>query len=120
MRDPTRGGLATVLNELAQQSGQGMLVQERRIPVAEMVQGACDMLGLDPLYMANEGKMVLFVDRAQASEILAALQTIPEAQNTAIIGEVIADPAGMVLLETELGGQRILGMLEGEHLPRIC
>ncbi|MEN6351505.1 MAG: hydrogenase expression/formation protein HypE [Syntrophomonas sp.] len=120
MRDPTRGGLATVLNELAQQSGQGMLVEDRRIPVAEMVQGACDMLGLDPLYMANEGKMVIFADREKALEIVAALQAIPEAENTAIIGEVIADPAGMVLLETELGGQRILGMLEGEHLPRIC
>lgn len=120
MRDPTRGGLATVLNELAQQSRQGMLVKEQRIPVAEMVQGACDMLGLDPLYMANEGKMVVFADRELAAEIVAALQAIPEAENTAIIGEVIADPAGMVLLETELGGQRILGMLEGEHLPRIC
>mgnify|MGYP001221636947 CR=1 FL=1 len=120
MRDPTRGGLATVLNELAQQSRQGMLVEERSIPVAEIVQGACDMLGLDPLYMANEGKMVIFADRGQTSEIVAALRAIPEAVNTTIIGEVIADPAGMVLLETELGGQRILGMLEGEHLPRIC
>lgn len=120
MRDPTRGGLATVLNELTQQSGQGMLVEEQRIPVAEMVQGACDMLGLDPLYMANEGKMVLFVARDKALEIVAALKNISEAENTAIIGEVIADPQGMVLLETELGAQRILGMLEGEHLPRIC
>ncbi len=120
MRDPTRGGLATVLNELAQQSGQGMLVQEQKIPVAETVQGACDMLGLDPLYMANEGKMVIFADPGQAAEIVTALQVISEAENTTIIGEVIAEPAGMVLLETGLGGQRILGMLEGEHLPRIC
>jgi hydrogenase expression/formation protein HypE len=85
-----------------------------------MVQGACDMLGLDPLYMANEGKMVLFVAREQVLEIVAALKAIPEAENTAIIGEVIAEPSGMVLMETELGSQRILGMLEGEHLPRIC
>jgi len=120
MRDPTRGGLATVLNELAQQSNLGLLVEERRIPVSEMVQGACDMLGMDPLYMANEGKMVLFVAREQVLEIVASLKDLPEAENTAVIGEVVAEPRGMVLMETELGAQRILGMLEGEHLPRIC
>jgi hydrogenase expression/formation protein HypE len=120
MRDPTRGGLATVLNELAQQSGLGVLVEEARIPVSPVVQGACDMLGLDPLYMANEGKMVIFVARARAAEVMMDLQNIPEAQGSVIIGEACIEPPGMVLLETELGTQRILGMLEGEHLPRIC
>ena len=120
MRDPTRGGLATVLNELAQQSGLGILVEEARIPVSPVVQGACDMLGLDPLYMANEGKMVIFVAPARAMEIIADLQRLHEAQGSVIIGEVKAAPPRMVLLETALGAQRILGMLEGEHLPRIC
>jgi len=120
MRDPTRGGLATVLNELAQQSKLGVFIQEQKIPVSTTVQGACNMLGLDPLYMANEGKMVICVAREKALEVLADLKRIPEAQASAVIGEAMVQPAGMVLLETELGAQRILGMLEGEHLPRIC
>ncbi|MGE5416414.1 MAG: hydrogenase expression/formation protein HypE [Acidobacteriota bacterium] len=120
MRDPTRGGLATVLNELASQSGQGLLVRESDIAISKVVQGACDMLGMDPLYMANEGKMVIVVDPEKAEAVLAELKKLPEAAKAAIIGEVVADPAGMVLIETELGAQRILGMLEGEHLPRIC
>jgi len=120
MRDPTRGGLATVLNELAQQSGLGMLVDEASIPVSPVVQGACDMLGLDPLYMANEGKMVVIVSPEVVAQVLTDLDSLPEAAGSARIGEVWAEPAGMVLLQTELGAQRILGMLEGEHLPRIC
>jgi len=120
MRDPTRGGLATVLNELAQQAGVGIMVEESKIPISPVVQGACDMLGLDPLYMANEGKMVIFVKRERAQDIIMDLRNLPEAEGAAIIGEVAFEPAGMVLIETELGAQRILGMLEGEHLPRIC
>lgn len=120
MRDPTRGGLATVLNELAHQSGLGILVKEQDIPVRPAVRGACEMLGMDPLYMANEGKMVVFAASEQAADIVAELRGLPEAADAAIIGEVLQDPAGMVLLETELGARRILGMLEGEHLPRIC
>lgn len=120
MRDPTRGGLATVLNELAGQAGQGILVKEKDIPVSPVVQGACDMLGLDPLYMANEGKMVIFAAPEEARAILKDLQTLPEARNAAIVGEVIPEPGNMVLIETELGAQRIIGMLEGEHVPRIC
>ncbi len=120
MRDPTRGGLATVLNELAQQSGLGMLVQEEKIPVSPVVQGACDMLGLDPLYMANEGKMVIVVEADISSQVLNDLRLLDEARETAIIGEVTKEPAGMVLIETRLGAKRILGMLEGEHVPRIC
>jgi len=120
MRDPTRGGLATVLNELAQQAKLGVFIQEQKIPVSSTVQGACNMLGLDPLYMANEGKMVICVAREKALEVLADLKNLPEAQASAVIGEAMTEPAGMVLLETELGAKRILGMLEGEHLPRIC
>ncbi|MEN6462296.1 MAG: hydrogenase expression/formation protein HypE [Syntrophomonas sp.] len=120
MRDPTRGGLATVLNELAEQAGLGILVKERDIPVSSVVQGACDMLGLDPLYMANEGKMVIFAAPGRAREILSDLRSLPEARDSAIIGEVIPEPRNMVLIETELGAQRIIGMLEGEHVPRIC
>ncbi|NLO20647.1 MAG: hydrogenase expression/formation protein HypE [Syntrophomonadaceae bacterium] len=120
MRDPTRGGLATVLNELAQQSQLGMLVEEEKIPVSSVVQGACAMLGLDPLYMANEGKMILIVAAESARQILADLHSLEEAKNAAIIGEVINEPAGMVLINTRLGAHRILGILEGEHIPRIC
>lgn len=120
MRDPTRGGLATVLNELALQSRQSMLIKEANIPVSPVVQGACEMLGMDPLYMANEGKMVIIVAPQRAGEILADLRKLPEAASAAIIGEVSPEPPGMVLIETGLGAQRILGMLEGEHLPRIC
>ena len=120
MRDPTRGGLATVLNELAQQSGKGIVVDEARIPVSPVVQGAADLLGLDPLYMANEGKMVIFAGPERVDGIMAELRSLPEAVEAAVIGEVKADPPGKVLVNTALGGQRILGMLEGEHLPRIC
>jgi len=120
MRDPTRGGLATVLNEIAQQAGVGIRVKEAAIPVSEVVQGACDMLGMDPLYMANEGKMVIFVASDAAQEFLADLHKLLQTQNAAMIGQVSAEPAGMVLIETELGAERILGMLEGEHVPRIC
>ncbi len=120
MRDPTRGGLATVLNELAQQSGCSIVVEETKIPVSPVVQGACDMLGLDPLYMANEGKMVLVTSCRKAAEIIGDLRQLPETKGAVIIGEVSTEPAQMVLLKTELGTQRILGMLEGEHLPRIC
>ncbi|MGE5398471.1 MAG: hydrogenase expression/formation protein HypE [Chitinophagales bacterium] len=120
MRDPTRGGLATVLNELAAQSGRSMLIQEKAIPLSPAVSGACDMLGMDPLYMANEGKMVVFAAPERATAILDSLRSLPEAKDGAIIGEVTAETQALVLMETELGARRILGMLEGEHLPRIC
>ncbi len=120
MRDPTRGGLATVLNEIASQAQLGIKVKESAIPVSAVVQGACDMLGMDPLYMANEGKMVIFVAAEAAENMLADLRKLPQTENAAIIGRVSSEPAGMVLIETELGAERILGMLEGEHVPRIC
>lgn len=120
MRDPTRGGLATVLNELAVQAGHGIEVREQDIPVSPVVQGACDMLGMDPLYMANEGKFVFFAAASSAADIIKDIKSLPEASGAAIIGEVVKEPKGMVLIETELGAQRILGILEGEHVPRIC
>ncbi|MDH7497254.1 MAG: hydrogenase expression/formation protein HypE [Syntrophomonadaceae bacterium] len=120
LRDPTRGGLATVLNELAEQSGCGISVREQDIPVSPVVRGACDMLGLDPLYLANEGKMVVVAARECAEEVLRRLRQVPEAAQAALIGEVVADPPRMVVIETELGAVRILGTLEGEHVPRIC
>lgn len=120
MRDPTRGGLATVLNELAAQAGQGICIDEARIPVLGAVRGACEMLGMDPLYMANEGKMVIVCAPQISQQVLAALHKIPVSQNAADIGEVISQPQGMVLIKTALGTERILGALEGEHVPRIC
>ncbi len=120
MRDPTRGGLATVLNEIAVQASLGIQVKEADIPVSAVVQGACDMLGMDPLYMANEGKMVIFASPESAHDLMADLRRLPQTERAAIIGSVIPEPVRMVLIETELGARRILGMLEGEHVPRIC
>lgn len=120
MRDPTRGGLATVLNELAEQSGLGFIIKENAVPVSPVVQGACDMLGMDPLYMANEGKMVIITDPARTEDIINDLRQLPAARDAVVIGRVQTGQPGLVLIETELGALRILNMLEGEHLPRIC
>jgi hydrogenase expression/formation protein HypE len=120
MRDPTRGGLATTLNELAVQSARGILIQEEEIPFLREVVGACEMLGLDPLYLANEGKVIVVVAPEVAGEVLEAMRALPEGRGAVEIGKVIAEEEGLVLLETELGAARILGMLEGEPLPRIC
>lgn len=120
MRDPTRGGLATVLNEIAAQANLNIIVREKDIPVSPVVRGACDMLGMDPLYMANEGKMVIFTAPEKSAAVIKTLHDIPECREAAIIGELRAQPADMVLIETELGAERILGTLEGEHVPRIC
>jgi hydrogenase expression/formation protein HypE len=120
MRDPTRGGLATTLNELAQQGAVCFGIKEERIPVSAAVRGACSMLGMDPLYLANEGKLMAIVAPSKLPEMLKALQALPEGQDAAVIGEVREAPSGLVLLETALGTERVLGMLEGELLPRIC
>lgn len=120
MRDPTRGGVATTLNELAQQAGVSMLLQEKWLPIMPGVQGACDMLGLDPLYLANEGKALVIVKPEAAENILKEMRGHPLGLQAARIGEVLEGKPGLVLLETPLGGKRIVGMLEGEHLPRIC
>ena len=120
MRDPTRGGVATTLNELARQAGVSMLIREETLPLNPGVEGACDMLGLDPLYLANEGKVLVIVAREVADEVLRKMRSHLLGANAAVIGTVEEGEPGLVLLETPLGGKRLIGMLEGEHLPRIC
>jgi hydrogenase expression/formation protein HypE len=120
LRDPTRGGVATTLNEIAGRSQVGMLLQERDIPVRETVKGACEILGLDPLYVANEGKLVAIVAAEAADEIVQHMRRHLLGREAVVIGEVVADHAGMVLMKTEIGGTRILDVMFGEQLPRIC
>ncbi len=120
MRDPTRGGLATVLNEIAQASGVCIIVDESRVPVRSEVRAVCDLLGFDPLYLANEGKMVLFAPQQEAEGILAVMQSHPLGKHSAIIGSVEGSPAGKVLLKTAIKGHRVLGLLVGQQFPRIC
>ena len=120
MRDPTRGGLATILNELCESSGCGMLIEEERIPVRSEVRGGCELLGLDPLYLANEGKLVAVVDRDCATAVLEAARKNHLGRDAALIGEVLEGPSGRLLLETSVGNRRILEKLSGEQLPRIC
>jgi len=120
MRDPTRGGLATTLVELARGSGLGFEVDESSVPVREAVRGACELLGLDPLYVANEGKLVAVVAPADAEAVLAAMQAHPLGRDARIIGRVTESRPGRVILRTILGVSRILEMLSGEQLPRIC
>jgi len=120
LRDPTRGGLGTSLNEIALQSQVGIAIEEHRIPVHDGVRAACEMLGYDPLYVANEGKLVAVIGREDADQILEAMRAHPYAEEAAIIGEVTAEPRGKVLLRTGIGGTRLVDMLAGEMLPRIC
>jgi len=120
MRDATRGGVASVLNELARSSGVAMLVRESAVPVHPAVAGASEILGIDPMYVANEGKLVAFVAPEAAEEALAALRTVPGCEAAAEIGEVRAEPPGMVLVETSFGGKRVMDQLVGDPLPRIC
>lgn len=120
MRDATRGGVATVLNEFAQSSGVGIRIEQSTLPIREEVRGVCELLGLDPLYLANEGKLVVVVPKAKAAEVLKVMQNHPNGTNSAIIGEVLAAPKGKVLLKTGFGGERLLDVLVGEQLPRIC
>ena len=120
MRDPTRGGLANTLNELAQQSGVGMQLEEAAIPVIQPVQAVCELLGLDPLYLANEGKLVAICPPGQAPELLALMRAHPQGKSAAIIGTVTADPQQFVQLRTRFGGNRLLDWLNSEPLPRIC
>lgn len=124
LRDPTRGGLATTLNEIAEQSGVVISVLEADIPVKESVVAGCAVLGLDPLYLANEGKLLCLVPKEKADKALAVLRRFDKGRDAALIGHVEAANGktrpGQVLLETPLGGRRLLGMLEGEQLPRIC
>jgi len=120
LRDPTRGGLATALNELAQQSGVGMIIDEAAIPMKAEVKAACEILGLDPLYVANEGKLVCICAAAAAEHLLAVMRQHPLGCDAAIIGEVIADSHGFVQMRTAFGGRRIVDWPVGEQLPRIC
>jgi hydrogenase expression/formation protein HypE len=120
MRDATRGGVASVLNELARASGVAMLVREAAVPVNPAVAGASEILGIDPMYVANEGKLVAIVAADAAEGALDALRAVPGCENAAEIGEVRADPPGMVLVETSFGGKRVMDQLVGDPLPRIC
>ncbi|MBP7565448.1 MAG: hydrogenase expression/formation protein HypE [Burkholderiaceae bacterium] len=120
LRDPTRGGLATTLNEIARQSGVGMLLQEAAIPVKPQVDAACELLGLDPLYVANEGKLVAVCAPEAAETVLAAMRAHPLGADAARIGEVTADPHHFVQMATRFGGRRVVDWLSGEQLPRIC
>jgi hydrogenase expression/formation protein HypE len=120
LRDPTRGGLATTLNEIATQSGVGMLLDEAAIPVLPQVEAACEFLGLDPLYVANEGKLVAIVPAAQAEALLATMRAHPLGTRAALIGEVVEDTHHFVQMRTRFGGRRIVDWLAGDQLPRIC
>jgi hydrogenase expression/formation protein HypE len=120
MRDPTRGGLATTLKEAALESGLCIRIREQALPVPPPVKGACSLLGLDPLYVANEGILMAVVDAGDADRIVSAMRDHDDGKNAAIIGTVDRSSPGMVLLETAIGGSRILDMLQGEQLPRIC
>ncbi len=120
LRDPTRGGLATTLNEIAQQSDVGIVLEEQAIPVHPEVSGGCSFLGLDPLYLANEGKCIVIVPEAQAGAALAAMRGSPHGGEAAVVGHVVEERRGRVVLRTRIGGERVLGMLEGALLPRIC
>jgi len=120
MRDATRGGIASVLNEIARSSAVAMIVQERAVPVLPAVAGAAEILGIDPMYVANEGKLVAFVAAEAAEAALAALREVPGCEQAAEIGEVRTEPPGMVLVETSFGGRRVMDQLVGDPLPRIC
>ncbi len=120
LRDPTRGGLATTLNEIATQSGVGITLEEKAIPVDPQVEAACEFLGLDPLYVANEGKLVAIVPAAVADAALAVLRSHPLGARAARIGEVTEDPNHFVQIRTGFGGRRMVDWLSGEQLPRIC
>lgn len=120
MRDPTRGGLAATLNEFAQQSRAGMLIYEDRIPVKEDVHAACELLGLDPLNVANEGKLVCICPREHADELVQVMKAHPLGKEAAVIGEVLEDEDKLVQMQTRFGGRRLVDWIAGEQLPRIC
>ena len=120
MRDPTRGGVGTVLNELARDSGYGVVLWEEKLPIRDVVNGACEILGIDPLYVANEGKLLAIVASEAADAALEALRNTEGGEEASIIGEVREEPARMVLMHTGFGGTRMIDMLVGDPLPRIC
>ncbi|WP_445519015.1 hydrogenase expression/formation protein HypE [Streptomyces sp. NEAU-174] len=120
LRDPTRGGLAAALNEIAAASGTGVVLDEAAVPVPDAVATACALLGLDPMYVANEGRLVAFVPRTHADAVLDAMRAHPRGREAAVIGECVAEHPGMVVARTGLGGTRIVDLPLGEQLPRIC
>ena len=120
LRDPTRGGVASALNEIAEKSRVGIQLSEPSLPIRDDVQGACEILGLDPLYVANEGKLLVFVPRQDVDAVLQAMRRHPLGTESAVIGEVVEDHAGVVVMKTQIGGNRVVDMLSGEQLPRIC
>ncbi len=120
LRDPTRGGIASALNEIAEKSATGIVLDETAIPITEQVKGACEILGLDPLYIANEGKLLAIVPEDHADRALEAMKNHPLGHNAAIIGRVTKDHPGMVRMTTSIGSTRIVDMISGEQLPRIC
>lgn len=120
LHDPTRGGVATTLNEISKSSGVGMVIEERQIPARDTVQGACEILGLDPLYVANEGKLLAIVAPEAAAAVLWRMRDHPLGRDAQMIGEVVCDNPGMVLVKTGIGGTRVVDVLFGEQLPRIC
>jgi hydrogenase expression/formation protein HypE len=120
MRDPTRGGVAATLNEIAKAAKVGFDLQERSLPIPELVANACAMLGLDPLYVANEGKLVAIVPADTADQVLAAMRSHADGGGAVVIGRCVADHPGMVVAKTRLGGNRVVDLPVGEQLPRIC
>jgi hydrogenase expression/formation protein HypE len=120
MRDLTRGGLATVLNELAKHDGAGVLLEEELIPVREEVRSICELLGLDPLYLACEGRLAAVVDADSEDHVVGAMRALPDGEESRCIGRISEEYAGKVALQTRLGTHRLLQMLSGEQLPRIC
>jgi hydrogenase expression/formation protein HypE len=120
LRDPTRGGVGTALNEIAEKSEIGIEIIEEKIPLKAQVAAACELLGFDPLHLANEGKLVAFVSPESADAVLESIQSDPYGKEAAVIGEVVKDHPGRVVLKTRIGGKRIVDMLSGEQLPRIC
>jgi hydrogenase expression/formation protein HypE len=120
MRDPTRGGLASTLNELASASRAGVWIEESRVPLLPGVRAACELLGLDPLYVACEGRLCAVVPEASAERLLAAMRAHPQGRDAAIVGRVVADHPGLVTMRSLAGGERVVSMLAGEQLPRIC
>jgi hydrogenase expression/formation protein HypE len=120
LRDPTRGGLASILNEIAGASGTGIKIYEETIPVKKEVEGICELLGFDPLYIANEGKLVAFVPEEECDAVLSAMKQDSMGKEACIIGEVTSDHPGKVVMQTRIGGTRFVDMLTGEQLPRIC
>jgi hydrogenase expression/formation protein HypE len=120
MRDPTRGGLSSALNEIASKANLGILIEEDKIPIAEEIKAICEILGLDPLYIANEGKIVVFLPHDFADKVLTEMREHPLGQEASIIGEVVSEHPGNVVMQTAIGTHRVVDMLSGEQLPRIC